>query len=67
MLLRDLYKKKHVKFKDPSDWLAYKKFRNEANSKIKFTRKSYFRQKLEESRGNMKGTWKISGTSMGPK
>ena len=54
MLLRDFYKKKkHAKFKDPSDWSAYKKLRNEPNSKIKFKRKSYFSQKLEESRGNI--------------
>ena len=59
MVLRDFYKKKHAKFKDPSDWSAYKKLRNEANSKIKFKRKSYFSQKLEESRGNIKDTWKI--------
>ena len=55
MLPWDFYrKKKHARFKDPSDWSAYKKLRNEANSKIKFKRKSYFSQKLEESRGNIK-------------
>ena len=67
MLLRDFYKKKHAKFKDPSDWSAYKKLRNEANSKIKFKRKSYFSQKLEELRGNIKDTWKILNTVMGRK
>ena len=34
MLLQDFYKKKHARFKDPSDWSAYKKLRNEASSKI---------------------------------
>ena len=67
MLLRDFYKKKYAKFKDPSDWSAYKKLRNEANSKIKFKRKSYVSQKLEESRGNIKDTWKILNTAMGRK
>ena len=46
MLLRDFYKKKHAKFKDPSDWSAYKKLRNEANSKIKFKRKSFSAKNL---------------------
>ena len=67
MLLRDFYKKKHTKFKDPSDWSAYKKLRNEANSKIKSKRKSYFSQKLEESKGNIKDTWKILNTAIGQK
>ena len=66
-LLRDFYKKKHAKFKDPSDWSAYKKLRNEANSQKKLKRKSYFSQKLEESRGNIKDTWKILNTAMGRK
>ena len=67
MLPRDFYKKKHAKFKDPSDWLAYKKLGNEANFKIKFKRKSYFSQKLKESRGSIKDTWKILNTAMGRK
>ena len=67
MLLRDFYKKKHAKFKDSSDWSAYKKLRNEANSKKKFKRKSHFSQKLEESRGNIKDTWKILNIAMGRK
>ena len=67
MLLRDFYKKRHAKFKDPGDYSAYKKLRNEANSKIKFKRKSYFSQKLEESRGNIKDTWKILNIAMGRK
>ena len=67
MLFRDFYKKKHAKFKDPSDWSAYKKLRNEANFKIKFKRKSYFSQKLEESRGNIKDTWKMLHIAMGRK
>ena len=64
MLPQDFYKKKHAKFKNPSDWLAYKKLRNEANYKIKLKRKSYFSQKLEESRGNVKDTQKILNTAM---
>ena len=67
MLLRDFYKKQHAKFKDPSDWSAHKKLRNETNSKIKFKRKSSFSQKLEESRGNIKDIWKILNTAMGRK
>ena len=65
MLFWDFYKKKHAKFKDPSDWLAYKILKNESDSKIKLMRKSYFSQKLEESRDNIKGTWKILNTAMG--
>ena len=44
-----------------------KKLKNEVNSKIKCKRNSYFSQKLEESRGNVKDTWKILNTAMGGK
>ena len=67
MLQRDLYKKRHTKHIDPDDWLRYKQFRNEVNFEMKTKRKSYFSQKLEENRGNIKETWKVLNTAMGRK
>ena len=50
-------------------WLRYKQIRNEVNfeNKMKAKRKSYFSQKLEENRGNIKETWKVLNTAMGRK
>ena len=59
MLLRDLHKKKHTKYKDPKDWLKYKQLRNEVNFEINVKKKSYFSQKLQESKGDIKETWEV--------
>ena len=67
MLLRDLHKERHTRLHDPSDWLNYKQLRNEVTLELKAKRKSYFSQKLEESQGNIKETWKVLNTAMGRK
>ena len=51
----------------PSDWLNYKQLQNEIALELKAKRKSYFSQKLEESQGNIKETWKVLNTVMGHK
>ena len=67
MLQRDLYKKRHTKPRDPDDWLRYRQIRNEVNFEMKAKKKSYFSQKLEENRGNIKKTWNVLNTAMGRK
>ena len=65
MFLRDLYKKKHSKYRDPNDWITYKNLKNEVNVMIKIKRKSYFSQKLHETKGNSKETWRVSNSALG--
>ena len=65
MRLRDLHKKRHTRLYDSSNWLNYKQLRNEVTFELKAKRKSYFSQKLEESQGNIKETWKVLNTAMG--
>ena len=67
MLLCDLYKKKHTKNHDPDDWLKYKQIRNEINAEMKTKRNSYFSQKLEDCRGDVKETWRVLNAAMGRK
>ena len=59
MLLHDLCKMKHTKNHDPDDWLKYKQIRNEINAEMKTKRNSYFSQKLEDCRGDIKETWRV--------
>ena len=67
MLLQDLYKKKHTKYHDQDDWLKYKQIRNEINVEMKTKRNSYFSQKLEDCRGDIKKTWRALNTAVGRK
>ena len=67
MLLRDIYKKKLTKNHDPDDWLKYKQIRNEINAEMKTKRNSYFSQKLEDCRGDIKETWRVLNAAMGRK
>ena len=65
MFRRDLFKKKHSKYKDPNDWTQYKRIKNEINVELKNKRKLYFSNKLEHSRGDSKETWKILNSALG--
>ena len=58
------YTKRHTRLHDPSNWLNYKQLRNEVTFDLKAKRKSYFSQKLEASKGNIKETWKVLITAM---
>ena len=62
---RDLFKKKHSKYKGPHDWTQYKRIKNEINVELKNKRKLYFSKKLEHSRGDSKETWKILNSALG--
>lgn len=37
----------------------YKKYRNHCNFLIKYTKESYYRNKLEENKNNLRETWKV--------
>ena len=45
MFLRDLYKKKHSKYRDANYWITYKNLKNEVNVMIK-SKKKYMKQKV---------------------
>ena len=62
---RDLFRKKHSKYKDPNDWTQYKRIKNEINVGLKNKKKLYFSKKLEHSRGDSKETWKIFNSALG--
>ena len=64
MLLHDLHTKKHTKYLEPDDWLKYKQIRNEIDVDMKTKRNSYFSQKLEQSRGDIKETWRVLNTAV---
>ena len=58
MFLRDLHKKRFNKSRNPDDWAHFKKLRNEINS-MRMKKKEYFSKKLQENRGEVKGTWRV--------
>ena len=60
-------REKHTKYKDPKDWLKYKQLRNEVNFEINVKKESYFSQKLQESKGDIKETWKVLNAASGRK
>ena len=56
MFLRDLHKKRFNASRNTDDWQKFKKIRNEVNSLNSLKKRSHYSQKLEESRGDIKGT-----------
>ena len=65
MFLRDSYKKRYTDNKNIDDWKAYKKLKNEVNINMKCSRKKYFSDKLLETKGDVKGTWKVLNSALG--
>ncbi|XP_068707424.1 uncharacterized protein [Montipora foliosa] len=58
MRRRDQFYRKARKFNRPSDWSEYRRLRNLINSSLRKAKKSYFADKLEESRPNPSEFWK---------
>ncbi|XP_068697711.1 uncharacterized protein [Montipora foliosa] len=58
MRRRDQFYRKARKFNRPSDWSEYRRLRNLINSSLRKAKKSYFEEKLEESRPNPSEFWK---------
>ena len=67
MFLRDLHKKRFNKSRNPDDWARFKKLRNEINSKRMKKKTEYFSKKLQENRGDVKGTWRVLNMALGKK
>ena len=59
MFLRDLHKKRFNASRNPDDWFRLKKLRNEVNSLKHIKKRTFYTQKVNETRGDIKGTWKV--------
>ena len=67
MFLRDLHKKRFNASRNPDDWLRFKKLRNEVNSLKHIKKRTFYTQKVNETRGDIKGTWKVLNSALGKK
>ena len=67
MFLRDLHKKRFNASRNPDDWLRLKKLRNEVNSLKHIKKRTFYTQKVDETRGDIKGTWKVLNSVLGKK
>ena len=67
MFIRDLHKKRFNKSRNPDDWARFKKLRNEINSMRMKKKTEYFSKKLQENKGDVKGTWKVLNMALGKK
>ena len=67
MFLRDLYKKRFNKSKSHEDWKQFQQLRNAVNREKPRKKHEYFSKKLNENRGDIKGTWKTLNMALGKK
>ena len=67
MFLQDLHKKRFNAFINTDDWQKFKKLRNEVNSLQSLKRCSHYSQRLQESRGDIEGTWEVLNSALGKK
>ena len=67
MFLRDLHKKRFSAPRNTDDWQKFNKLRNEVNSLKSLKKRSHYSQTLEESRGDIKGTWEVLNSALGKK
>ena len=56
---RDFPKAKANKTGSKYLWQAYQQMRNKVGCKLRKSKQEYFTKKIEDSRGNLKNTWKI--------
>ena len=64
MFRRDSLKKRAIKNNSIVCWEAYRKIRNEVNRAIRDKKREYFITNIEESRNDIKKTWKVLNTAM---
>ena len=57
--LRDYYRHRAHTSNRPEDWALYRQTRNAATASGRRRKKQYFEEKIEENRGDCKGTWTI--------
>ena len=67
MFLRDLFKKRFNKSRNTDDWQKFTKLKNEVNSLKHVKKREFYTQKLDETRKDIKGTWKVPNNAMGKK
>ena len=65
MFLRDFYKSRYKKTNDPEDWKQFQHFRNKINTERRKKKTEYFNKKLNEHKGDIKGTWKVLNMALG--
>lgn len=59
MSKRDILKKRAERSNSDDLWNDYKKERNSVNNAIKCAKRDYFMDNIEQSRGDMRKTWKL--------
>ena len=67
MFMRDFYKKRFSKTKNTDDWKFYQDFRNTANVEKRKKKKAFYSHKLDESKNDIKSTWKLLNMAIGTK
>ena len=67
MFLRDLFIKRCNKSRNTDDWQKFTKLRNEVNSLKHVKKRAFYTQKLDETGGDIIGTWKVLSYAMGKK
>ena len=67
MFLRDFYKKRFNKTKNPEDWKLFQNFRNITNVEKRKKKKIFYSHELNESKNDMKSTWKLLNMAIGTK
>ena len=67
MFMRDFYKKRFSKTKTTDDWKFYQDFRNTANVEKRKKKKTFDSHKSDESKNDIKSTWKLLNMAIGTK
>ena len=67
MFMRDFDKKRFSKTKNTDDWKFYRDFRNTANVEKRKKKKAFYSHKLDESKNDIKSTWKLLNMAIGTK
>ena len=67
MFLRDLFKKQFNKSRNSDDWQKFTKLGNEVNSLKHVKKRAFYTQKIDKTRGDIKGTWKVLTNAMAKK
>lgn len=62
---RNYLKKQATKTSDPQAWVDFKQLRNTVNNEIKTAKTTYFREKIENNKGNPKALWKTINSLSG--
>ena len=62
-----MFKKRLNMSRNTNDLQKFTKLRNEVNSLKHVKKRAFYTQKLDETRGDIKGTWKVLNNAMGKK